>query len=88
MNDETSKPAKKVHEVTVKVNGNPVTLPDRKVTGHEIKAAAIAQGVQIQPNFVLRQELPNGREQIIGDADEVKVHEHDCFTALAPDDNS
>ena len=76
------------HEVTVAVNGQPVRLPDREVTGAEIKTAAIAQGVQIQPNFVLHRDLPNGREDTIGDADPVKVHPHDRFTALAPDDNS
>lgn len=85
MSDETKKPA---HDVTVTVNGQPVRLPDREVTGSEIKAAAIAQGVQIQANFILHHELPNGREQIVGDDDTIKVHPHDRFTAIAPDDNS
>ena len=76
------------HQVTVTVNGNAVTLPDREVTGLEIKTAAIAQGVQIQPNFVLRLELPNGREQIVGDTDPIKAHPHERFTALERDDNS
>ena len=85
MSDEARKHP---HEVTVTVNGQPVRLPDREVTGSEVKAAAIAQGVQIQPNFILQRELPNGREQIVGDTDKIKVHPHDRFTAIAPDDNS
>jgi hypothetical protein len=85
MNDETSQRAR---DITVTVNGHDVKLPDREVTGAEIKAAAIAQGVQIQPSFILQRELPNGREQIVGDADRIKVHPHDRFTAIAPDDNS
>jgi hypothetical protein len=76
------------HEVEVTVNEKPVVLPDRKVTGLEIKQAAIAQGVPIQLDFVLQQELPHGQHKVIGDQDEVKLHPHDRFTAIADDDNS
>src|SRR5882724_3323277 len=71
----------------VTVNEQPVTLLRHISTGFEIKAAAIAQGVQIQPNFVLQEELPNGTSRIIGDQDEMHWREHLRFTALAPDDN-
>lgn len=74
--------------VTVSVNEQPVKLRGRTATGAEIKAAAIAQGVQIQPNFVLQEELPNGTSRVVGDQDEVRLREHLRFTALAPDDNS
>jgi len=74
--------------VTVTVNEHLVTLESRTFTGAQIKAAAIAQGVVIQPNFVLQEELPNGKSRIIGDADEVHWREHLRFTAIAPDDNS
>ena len=74
--------------ITVTVNEQTVTLNDRKVTGAQIKAAAIAQGVAIQPNFVLQEELPNGTSKIIGDNDEVHWRAHLRFTAIAPDDNS
>jgi hypothetical protein len=76
------------HTVTVSVNEQPVKLQGHKATGAEIKAAAIAQGVIIQPNFVLQEELPNGNSRIVGDADEVHLREHLRFTAIAPDDNS
>jgi hypothetical protein len=65
-----------------------VKLHGHTVTGTEIKAAAIAQGVHIQPNFVLQEELPNGTSKIIGDNDPVHLRAHLRFTALAPDDNS
>src|SRR5579862_143211 len=48
------------HEVTVTVNEMPVKLHGRTATGAEIKAAAIKQGVLIQQNFILQEELPNG----------------------------
>ena len=41
------------HTVQVTVNNQPVDLPDRNVTGREIKQDAIDQGVQIQPSFTL-----------------------------------
>jgi len=78
----------KKHIVTVTVNEQPVTLEGHKATGAKIKAAAIAQGVHIQPNFVLQEELPNGTSRIVGDNDEVHLREHLRFTAIAPDDNS
>ncbi|MDA8172839.1 MAG: multiubiquitin domain-containing protein [Nitrospiraceae bacterium] len=81
---------KHAHEytVTVSVNEQPVKLYGHTATGKEIKAAAIAQGVLIQPNFVLQEELPNGTSRIIGDNDEVHLREHLRFTAITPDDNS
>jgi hypothetical protein len=84
--DEKGKDKK--DEVTLTVNEQPVRLIGDSATGAEIKAAAIAQGVQIQQNFVLQEELPNGTSRIVGDKDRVKLREHLRFTALAPDDNS
>jgi len=76
------------HQVTVTLNEQPVTLEEHKATGAQIKAAAIAQGVLIQQNFVLQEELPNGTSRIIGDNDEVHLRDRLRFTAIAPDDNS
>jgi hypothetical protein len=76
------------HPVTITVNGRPVQLKKAEVDGAEIKATAIAQGVPIQPNFVLQRDLPNGHEETIGDKDPITVHPHEQFTALAPDDHS
>lgn len=82
----------KEHTVKITVNEQIVELdiepPDRVATGSEIKAAAIEQGVLIQPNFVLQEELPNGTSKIVGDEDKVQLREHLRFTAIAPDDNS
>lgn len=72
----------------VSVNEQPVALHGHSATGAEIKHAAIAQGVHIQQNFVLQEELPNGTSRIVGDEDEVHLREHLRFTAIAPDDNS
>jgi hypothetical protein len=74
--------------VVISVNELPVKLHGHSATGAEIKAAAIAQGVHIQPNFVLQEELPNGTSRIVGDGDRVHLREHLRFTAIAPDDNS
>lgn len=74
--------------VVVEVNSRDVTLSGKDATGLQIKEAAIAQGVSIQPNFVLQQELPNGSSEVIGDTDTVHLRPHLKFTAIAPDDNS
>lgn len=74
--------------VEIEVNGKDVEMTKEKVTGIEIKEAAIDQGVNIQLTFVLQQELPNGSSKIIGDRDKVQLRKHLRFTAIAPDDNS
>ncbi len=76
------------HEVTILVNEQPVKLRGNSATGAAIKVAAIAQGVHIEQNFVLQEELPNGTSRIVGDNDEVHLRGHLRFTAIAPDDNS
>ena len=86
--ERTDEKDKDKKDVTVTVNEQEVRLRGATATGAEIKAAAIAQGVQIQQNFILQEELPNGTSRIVGDKDRVKLREHLRFTALAPDDNS
>ena len=76
------------HDFIVLVNEQSVKLDGHTLTGAEIKAQAIAQGVLIQANFVLQEELPNGTSRIIGDNDPVHLRAHLKFTAIAPDDNS
>ena len=76
------------HEVTIFVNEQPVKLTGKTATGYQIKLAAIAQGVHIEPNFVLQQELPNGTSRVIGDSETVHLREDLHFTAIRPDDNS
>jgi hypothetical protein len=76
------------HEVTITVNTKPVMVTGSRVTGLEIKDAAIAQGLAIQLDFLLSEELPSGESRIVGDADVVAVNKHSTFTAVAGDDNS
>jgi hypothetical protein len=80
--------AKGGHEVVITVNEKPVVVTGPKVTGLQIKEAAIAQGVQIGLDFQLSEELKNGRTRIVGDADEVTVNKNSRFDAVAGDDNS
>ena len=76
------------NSVTITVNKKPVVIIGPRVTGSEIKDAAIAQGVQIERDFLLSEELPNGETKGIGDDDPVTINKHSKFTAVAGDDNS
>ena len=74
--------------VTIEVNDHKVKMAAGPATGLEIKGAAIKQDVNIQLNFVLQVQLPNGSSKVVGDGDKVALTEHLAFTAIAPDDNS
>lgn len=76
------------HSIEITVNNRPVGVEDKHLTGLQIKQAAIAQGVPIQLDFLLSEQLKHGETRIVGDADEVKVDKHSKFTAVAGDDNS
>jgi hypothetical protein len=73
--------------IRVTVNNQAVELPEREVTGLEIKQDAISQGVQIQLNFPL--SVKHGDRYVpVGDDEPIRVHEGEKFLAVAPDDNS
>ena len=74
--------------VTIEVNDHKVEMLAGPATGIEVKEAAIKQGVDIQLNFVLQLQLPNGSSKVIGNEDKVPLTEHLAFTAIAADDNS
>lgn len=74
--------------VTVTVNNKPVEVPGPRVTGLEIKEAAVSQGVEIELDFQLALIRPNGKREIVGDDDEVTVNKNSVFVATATDDNS
>lgn len=76
------------HTAKITVNEQLVKIQGKTATGAEIKTSAIAQGVLIQLNFVLQEELPNGTSKTVGDQDVVRLRDHLRFTAIAPDDNS
>lgn len=86
-NDATAEDLR-VKTVTIEVNDHKVHMPAGPASGLEIKEAAIKEGVNIQLNFVLQVQLPNGSSKVIGDEDKVPLTEDLAFTAIAPDDNS
>lgn len=77
-----------VHTVTITVNERPVPIEGPRVTGLQIKEAAIAAGLPITLDFMLTEELANGRSKVVGDSDEVTVNKNSRFDAVAGDDNS
>lgn len=91
MTDTTTSPspaAAKPQTATIKVNDTAVVLAGRHTTGAGIKEAAIAAGVPIQPDFVLSEVLPNGKQKIVPDDKPVTVKDGDEFWAIPGDDNS
>src|SRR5258706_15181304 len=74
--------------VTVTVNNRPVTFSAKEATGSEIKQTAIAQHVSIQADFALFEVKGQGNLKQIGDHELVKLHPHQEFRAVGPDDNS
>lgn len=83
-----AQPPCSIHLVTISVNDHHVEIPGPKATGLEIKREAIAQGVEIQLDFVLSEELPNGRTRIVGDCEEITINKNSRFVAIPNDDNS
>ncbi len=81
MSDAHEKP------VSILVNEKPVSLPDHKATGKQIKQAAIDQGVAIKIEFNLFR-LTGHAQHLVGDAETVTLHNGERFRAVAPDDNS
>jgi Multiubiquitin len=75
-------------QIQVLVNGQKVILEEPEATGAEIKAAAIAAGVPIQPDFVLSEVLPSGRQKIVPDDRKIHLKDGDEFWAIPGDDNS
>ena len=65
-----------------------VLVHDNRMTGLQIKQAAIDQGVPIQIDFVLSEERPNWVPKIVGDNDTITVNKNSKFHAVSPDDNS
>jgi hypothetical protein len=79
---------KAAKDVTVTVNGRPVTFTDHKATGLEIKTTAINQGVPIQTDFALFEVKGGGHLKQIGDHETATLNKNQAFRAVAPDDNS
>jgi len=79
----------KHHEtVVIRVNNKPVTMPKEYATGLEIKEAAIQAGVNIKVDFVLFEDLPNDKQEVIKDDQVVQLRHEQCFEAIDNDDHS
>ena len=72
----------------VTVNDKPVVLEGAKQTGASVKKTAIEQDVNIKEDFVLSIELGGGKTKLVGDKEEIVVHEGERFLAIENDDNS
>jgi hypothetical protein len=92
MSEPTAAPAVHVgnHQspIQVLVNDQKVVLDQAEATGAEIKAAAIAAGVPIEPDFVLSEVLPNGKQKVVPDDKKIHLNDGDEFWAIPGDDNS
>lgn len=80
--------AKPPETTTITVNDQPVVVTEKHMSGAEIKAAAIAAGVPIEPDFVLSEVLPNGKQEPIDDNKKVVIKDGQAFWAIPGDDNS
>lgn len=76
------------HAIEVLVNFKSVRLTERRLTGREIKQAAIRQGVRIQLDFVLFELVGPNRRELIRDDQIVEVRMGERFEAVPGDDNS
>ena len=76
------------HQVEITINKKKVQIEGPRVTGIQIKEAAIAQGVSIDIAFTLSEVMPSGEHKVIGDHDTIAVNNHSTFIATANDDNS
>lgn len=76
---ESASTQKKPKTITIFVNNRPVEIDDREVTGAEIKTAA---------DIPLPFKLYDAKGKEIGNADHVKVHANEKFTAISGQDVS
>ena len=90
MSETSASPTAPAHgTVVVTVNRKPVTLPSHRVTGLQVKQTAIAQGVQIEEDFLLTLEAFEGHPaRTIADDEVITVTRHSEFTANDADDDS
>jgi len=80
--------AEHAHGVTVEVNRTKIILATHRITGLELKQAAIDQGATLEIDFQLwRITGEHSRVQVPND-EELELHDGECFAANAPDDNA
>jgi len=74
--------------IPIAVNNHHLVVHERRMTGAEIKAAAIAAGVQIQPTFTLMLKHHGRPSEVIGDSEVLVMKPGQRFSCLPADDNS
>jgi hypothetical protein len=77
-----------MNSFNITVNRKPVPMSDHRVTGLQVKQAAIAAHVDIELDFQLSIRRPNGKLEVVDDDEKVAVDKDSHFRAVAPDDNS
>lgn len=85
MTPPTTHPDIATKPVTIIVNGVNVTVPHKETTGAAIIQAAIAAGLPIEADFVLYARHGDEYRKIEPD-EQITVHAHETFRAVAPDD--
>lgn len=78
----------KKRKITVTVNRKPVVFDEKHATGLQIKETAIAQGVNIKPDFKLFFIRDGHKPKAIADDQKVELKEGEKFRAVSPDDKS
>lgn len=75
--------------VVVEVNTKSVELAKHRITGLQVKEAAIAQGVEVEVDFHLTLEAHGGQPaERIDDDELITVTKHSVFTCNDGDENS
>lgn len=72
--------------VQVFINENPITLAKGQYDAESILAAATAQGVTVEADFIVRIEREDRKTHLVTDS--VEIVEGTRIIAIAPDDNS
>ncbi|MEO8901170.1 MAG: multiubiquitin domain-containing protein [Polyangiaceae bacterium] len=75
------------HHVVARVNNKPVRLSDHKVSGLDLKQAAINQGVNIKVNYALYR-LKGDHQKPVADDQVINVRDNEEFRCVSGDDNS
>lgn len=86
--DDVTQRAKPPKMTAVEFNFVTLDLPKEKMTGAEIKAAAIAAGLPIQLGFVLSVAKHGDKFDVVADTEVVKIRKGMTFTCVDADDNS
>lgn len=74
--------------ITFMFNKRPLTVTENRMTGLQVKQAAIDAGIEIALDFQLKVRHGNSGWDIVGDDDMVTINKNTEFRAVTPDDNS